>query len=95
MAARERQSKRLEGTAALCNGDMDGRLTRRRVSVDAEAVARLIAARESANLSGRGHDRVLRVARTIADLGGRARVHARDVEEALTYRLDGWEQLAA
>ena len=76
MAARERQRKRLKGTAALCNGDMDGRLTRRRVSVDGDAVARLIAARESANLSGRGHDRVLRVARTIADLGGRARVHA-------------------
>ncbi len=64
MAARERQSKRLEGTAALCNGDMDGRLTRRWVSVDGDAVARLIAARESAHLSGRGHDRVLRVART-------------------------------
>jgi magnesium chelatase family protein len=95
MAARERQRDRLEGTHALCNGDMDGRLTRRYVSVDGDAVARLIAARESAHLSGRGHDRVLRVARTIADLGGRARVHVRDVEEALTYRLDGWEQLAA
>ena len=96
MAARERQRERLAGTGALCNGDMDGRLTRRRrVRSTPTPSPGCIAARESAELSGRGHDRVLRVARTIADLDGRARVRARDVDEALTYRLDGWEQLAA
>jgi predicted ATPase with chaperone activity len=35
------------------------------------------------------------VARTIADLDARERVAPRDVEEALSYRLDGWERLAA
>jgi magnesium chelatase family protein len=37
-------------------------------------------------LSGRGHDRVLRLARTIADLAGREDVGADDVDEALGYR---------
>jgi len=95
IAARERQRDRLEGTGALCNGDMDGRLTRRRVPVDAILGARLLAVRDRVNLSGRGHDRVLRVARTIADLAGRSQVEATDLDEALSYRLDGWERLAA
>jgi magnesium chelatase family protein len=93
--ARERQRRRLTGTRARCNADMDGRLTRRRVSLPADTAAGLVAARERAGLSGRGHDRVLRVARTIADLAGRESVEPRDVEEALSYRLDGWERLAA
>jgi magnesium chelatase family protein len=43
---------------------------------------------EKGTLSARGHGRVLRVARTIADLGGRARVRAPDVREALALRQD-------
>ena len=93
--ARQAQRRRLAGTGALCNGDMDGRLTRRRVPLEDDVAAGLLTARERADLSGRGHDRVLRVARTIADLAGRERVAAADVEEALSYRLDGWERLAA
>jgi magnesium chelatase family protein len=94
-AARERQRGRLTGSGVLCNGDMDGPLTRRQVTLDSAGAAGLVGARERSGLSGRGHDRVLRVARTIADLDGRVRVAARDVEEALSYRLDGWERLAA
>jgi magnesium chelatase family protein len=94
-AARTRQRRRLSDTGALCNGDMDGRLTRRRVPLDARTAAGLVEARERTQLSGRGHDRVLRVARTIADLAGRDRVGAHDVEEALSYRFDGWERMAA
>jgi magnesium chelatase family protein len=93
--ARARQLRRLAGTGARCNGDMDGRLTRERVLLDADAIATLLGARERSGLSGRGHDRVLRVARTIADLGERDRVAPPDVQEALSYRLDGWERLAA
>ena len=95
MAARERQRRRLAGSGALCNGDMDGRLTRRRVRLDGAASRGCSTPRSAPTLSGRGHDRVLRVARTIADLAGRERVAAADVEEALGYRLDGWERLAA
>jgi len=56
---------------------------------------RLLAARDRLNLSGRGHDRVLRVARTIADLEGRERIQEADLDQALSYRLDGLELLAA
>ncbi|MGH2761901.1 MAG: YifB family Mg chelatase-like AAA ATPase [Thermoleophilaceae bacterium] len=95
IAARARQHARLAGTGALCNGDMDGRLTRRKVRLDAALTATLLAARDRLSLSGRGHDRVLRVARTIADLDGREQIHESDMDEALSYRLDGREVLAA
>jgi magnesium chelatase family protein len=95
IAARERQRVRLKSTGALCNGDMDGRLTRRQVPLDARLGARMLGARDRMRLSGRGHDRVLRVARTIADLDGRAGITVDDVDEALSYRLDGFEALAA
>jgi magnesium chelatase family protein len=93
--ARERQQARLGGTGALCNGDMDGRLTRRKVRLDAALTAGILAARDRLSLSGRGHDRVLRVARTIADLDGRSQIQGPDLDEALSYRLDGMELLAA
>jgi magnesium chelatase family protein len=89
--ARQRQLTRLAGTGALCNGDMDGRLTRRQVPLDAGLAARLVEVRDRIPLSGRGHDRVLRVARTIADLDGRGVVAERDLDEALSYRLDTFE----
>jgi magnesium chelatase family protein len=95
IAARERQRARLAGTGALCNGDMDARLTRRQVPIDAILAARLLAVRGTATLSGRAHDRILRVARTISDLDGRERVTVRDIDEALAYRLDGLEAIAA
>ena len=95
VAARERQRRRLDGTGALCNGDMDGRLTRRQAAIAPAIGSRLLAARDRWRLSGRGHDRVLRVACTIADLDGRDEIRAGDVEEALAYRLDAWERIAA
>jgi magnesium chelatase family protein len=95
VAARQRQLVRLAGTGVLCNGDMDGRLTRAQVPLEANLAARLIAVRDRIALSGRGHDRVLRVARTIADLDGRELLFGDDVDEALSYRLDSWQRVAA
>jgi magnesium chelatase family protein len=95
VAARRRQLARLVGSGALCNGDMDGRLTRRQVPLDARVAARLLAIRDRIALSGRGHDRVLRVARTIADLEGSDAVAEVHVDEALSYRLDAWQRVTA
>ena len=95
VAARQRQLVRLAGTGVLCNGDMDGRLTRRQVPLEANLAGRLLALRDRIALSGRGHDRVLRVARTIADLDGRDLLAGSDVDEALSYRLDAWQRVAA
>jgi magnesium chelatase family protein len=89
LAARKRQRHRLDGSDALCNGDMDGRLTRRMVRLGPRLRTRLASLPDPNLLSGRGHDRVLRVARTIADLDDRAQVEERDLDEALAYRLGG------
>jgi magnesium chelatase family protein len=86
LEARRRQRTRLEGAGAMCNADMDGPLTRRHVAVDRKVRSRLLRVPDPELLSGRGHDRVLRVARTIADLAGRRRLHADDLDEALGYR---------
>lgn len=95
LAARARQSERLAGTDAVCNGDMDGRLTRRLVRMGHGLSVRLTRLSGQGALSGRGHDRVLRVARTIADLGGRTELREADLDEAFSYRFDSTERLAA
>jgi magnesium chelatase family protein len=93
--ARARQRARLDGTGVLCNGDMDGRLTRQTVQLSAALTAGLMTARDRLGLSGRAYDRVLRVARTIADLDDREHLVGADVDEALSYRLEGPELIAA
>ena len=87
VAARALQSARLAGTAAVCNAGMDPGLTRRHVHLDARGRERLLEGHRGAPLTARGHDRVLRLARTIADLAGRERVEPGDVDEALGFRL--------
>jgi magnesium chelatase family protein len=87
VAARERQTARLAGTAALCNAQMDGPLTRTMVPLGRGAASLLATTDSTGELSGRAHDRVLRLARTIADLDAREQVSTDDVNEALGYKL--------
>jgi magnesium chelatase family protein len=87
--ARERQQQRLADTGATCNGDMDARTVRRTVELGTGLRDTLASVAGRGLLSGRGYDRVLRVARTIADLDGRERIESQDLEEALGYRLGG------
>ena len=86
LAARERQRARLAGTAAHTNAQLDARLLRAHVRIGAAARRALAQAYDSGGLSARGHDRVLRVARTIADLADRDAVGLDDVLQALALR---------
>jgi len=88
LAARERQLHRLAGTGARCNGQLDARLIRSHLAASAAARQLLGAAYDAGSFSARGHDRVLRVARTIADLDGRERVETDDVMQAIAFRTD-------
>jgi magnesium chelatase family protein len=85
-AARELQLSRFAATDVHCNAGMDARLTALHVQLPASARRRLLAGNRAAPLSARGHDRVLRLARTIADLDGRPKVSDSDIEEALGYK---------
>jgi magnesium chelatase family protein len=84
--ARARQAKRLAGTGARCNGEMDGRQSRRSVRLDGAAEDVLGRAYAVGALSARGRHRVVRVAQTVADLGGRDRVSRADALTALSLR---------
>ena len=84
--ARERQRARLAGTRVSCNGELDGRLVGQHVRLDPEGERVLARAYAGGSLSARGRHRVLRVARTVADLGGRERVTSQDLLTALSLR---------
>jgi magnesium chelatase family protein len=85
-AARERQLRRYQGTTAFCNAHLDARLTRRFCRPDADASVLVEAAVQRLGLSGRAFHRILRVARTIADLDGREGVGASHLGEAIQFR---------
>ncbi|HTZ87418.1 MAG TPA: YifB family Mg chelatase-like AAA ATPase [Solirubrobacteraceae bacterium] len=87
-SARKRQAARLRGDGVLTNAQMDARLLRRHVRLPPEAEHTLKRARERGMLSARAQHRVLRVARTIADLDGRDRVGVEDLSEAVALRGD-------
>jgi magnesium chelatase family protein len=82
-AAREIQRRRPPG---LLNARVGGRPLRDACGLTDEVRARLVALAEHGRLSGRGTDRLLRVARTIADLDGVAAVEVPHVEEAAQWR---------
>ncbi len=92
--ARGLQQARLAGTGARCNGEMDAREVRRHVRLDDRAEEALSRAYTVGALSARGRHRVLRVARTIADLAGRERVARDDVLTALSLRQRGQAEAA-
>lgn len=87
-AARVRQSTRFaQHPATRVNADMEGALLEEVAAPDPEGRALLAKVAERFGLSARGYHRVLRVARTIADLDGAAQVRLPHVAEAVSYRL--------
>ncbi len=86
--ARERQRRRAAGSGYPCNAQLPGPLARRLVRVGREGWDLLAQAVDRMALTGRGFDRALKVARTIADLDGAEEVGADHVSEALVYRMN-------
>jgi magnesium chelatase family protein len=84
--ARRIQEGRLAGTAACCNADMSAAQVRRFCALDGDAQSALCQAHDRVGLTARGHDRVLRVARTLADLERREEIERGDVAQAVAYR---------
>jgi magnesium chelatase family protein len=84
--ARQRQRTRLAREAVSCNGELDGRLVGRYVRLEPAAEGILARAYATGALSARGRHRVLRTARTLADLNRRERVTSRDLLTALSLR---------
>ena len=84
VAARQRQLSR----DAVLNARLQGRELRARTRLDADARRVFDLALARLALTARGHDRVLRVARTIADLDGSEAVRAEHLGEALQFRGD-------
>ena len=86
--AREAQAARFVGHQTVrVNADVEGHLLEEIATPDSEGRALLTKVAERFGLSARGYHRVLRVARTIADLDGAMNVRKLHVAEAVSYRL--------
>ncbi len=86
--ARERQATRARSTGVLLNAELHSSSLLAHARLDRDGETILSEARRSGLLSARGEQRLLRVARTLADLDGRRRVSAHDVAAALALRCE-------
>ena len=93
-AARERQAARFDGLPAThCNAQMTTRQTQDHCAIDDSSRLLLKTAMERLGLSARAYDRILRVARTIADMAGSTAIGPEHVAEAIQFRSldrDSW-----
>ena len=87
LAARLRQAERFQGGATRSNARMTSRQIREYCRLDPAAAELLRAAVADLGLSARAHDKVLRVARTVADLDASDAIGCSHVSEAINYRL--------
>ncbi|MEE2644707.1 MAG: YifB family Mg chelatase-like AAA ATPase [Myxococcota bacterium] len=85
-AARERQRTRLRADGLFTNAQLRPRELRRDCQLDQHGTHLMRRSVEKMGLSARAHDRILKVARTIADLEGRAEIGPGELAEALQYR---------
>ena len=85
-AARERQLERFKGTKLTCNAEMGPNEVREFCQTDAAGEKLLKAATQQLHLSARAYHRVLKLARSIADLAGSEMLAANHLAEAIQYR---------
>lgn len=84
--AREIQRERFKGSSTLCNARISAEQFEKMCVIDSEAEQTLKTAFENLGLTARAYDRVLKVARTIADLDNCEIIHSEHVLEAVQYR---------
>ena len=86
MRAREIQLARFNGDGIFSNSAMLPKHIRTHCALDPDSEALLEKAMQRQGLSARAHDRILKVARTIADLSGRENIQPEHISEAINYR---------
>ncbi len=95
--ARDVQSKRFEGIAGIyCNAHMRRKQIEKFCVLDDACLQLLERAMSVQKLSARAYDRILKVARTIADLAGEESISSSAVSEAIGYRTldrEMWKQI--
>lgn len=84
--ARARQNKRYGQSSGLCNARMGPQEIRKYCRLDDESAELLRRAFDVFGLTARSYDRILKVARTIADLDGSAEIQKNHIAEAIQYR---------
>ncbi|MBO4412430.1 MAG: YifB family Mg chelatase-like AAA ATPase, partial [Clostridia bacterium] len=84
--ARAIQNERLKGENKFCNSQMTVKDCNKFCKLDEESELLLKSAFEKLNLSARAHNRILKVARTIADLAGEENILPEHIAEAIQYR---------
>ena len=85
--ARRRQQERFAGRkSTTCNARMSTKELKAYCALDESTLELLKMAMEEMKLSARAYDRILKVARTIADLAGAEKLSAEHVSEAIQYR---------
>ena len=87
ITARETQRTRFAGTRTRNNAHMGPRQIRVHCQLDADGVNLLKGSIAELGLSARAHDKILRVARTIADLDSAERISSMHLNEAINYRM--------
>ena len=85
-AVRDLQRKRFENDGILTNAEMSSAQINKYCKIDKDSERLLSKAFEKLNLSARGTTRILKVARTIADMEGSADIKPQHIAEAIQYR---------